>query len=111
MRLPSLFRLPLQVTGPGVSGGAAGSPMSFFVTCKDSGGKRVPIGGAHVEVHRLWCHTPSRHTCLFICLYASVMATVRRHQQVAVCSFGLTIIGASHLTYAGSDCATAWCAK
>lgn len=41
--------LRLQVTGPGVSGGAAGSPMSFFVTCKDSGGKRVPTGGAHVE--------------------------------------------------------------
>ena len=29
--------------------------MSFFVTCKDSGGKRVPIGGAHVEVQYLLC--------------------------------------------------------
>jgi len=39
----------LQVFGPGVSGGSAGAAVSFFVTCKDSSGKRIPEGGAHVE--------------------------------------------------------------
>lgn len=39
----------LQVSGPGVSGGSAGAAVSFFVTCKDSSGKRIPEGGAHVE--------------------------------------------------------------
>ena len=38
------------VGGAGFAGGAAGSPVSFYVTAKDSRGKRIRDGGAYVTV-------------------------------------------------------------
>ncbi|KAJ3683268.1 hypothetical protein LUZ60_013495 [Juncus effusus] len=37
------------VAGPGVAGGASGSPVSFTLTLKDSNGNKIPQGGAVVK--------------------------------------------------------------
>jgi arginine/serine-rich splicing factor 12 len=36
--------------GPGFSGGAAGAPVKLTITARDSSGKRIKTGGAHVLV-------------------------------------------------------------
>ena len=36
--------------GPGFSGGAAGAPVKLTITARDSGGKRIKTGGAHLLV-------------------------------------------------------------
>ncbi len=38
------------LSGPGFTGGAAGSPVSFVITAKDGRGKRIREGGAYVRV-------------------------------------------------------------
>lgn len=38
------------LSGPGFTGGAAGSPVSFVITAKDGRGKRIRDGGAYVRV-------------------------------------------------------------
>ena len=38
------------LSGPGFTGGAAGSPVSFVITAKDGRSKRIRDGGAYVRV-------------------------------------------------------------
>ena len=38
------------LSGPGFTGGAAGSPVSFVITAKDGRSKRIRDGGAYVTV-------------------------------------------------------------
>lgn len=38
------------LSGPGFTGGAAGSPVSFVITAKDGRGKRIREGSAYVRV-------------------------------------------------------------
>lgn len=36
--------------GPGIAGGTAGAPSTFTVVAKDSDGRKISLGGAHVKV-------------------------------------------------------------
>lgn len=38
------------LSGPGLSGGSAGSPVKMVITAKDSGGRRIREGGAYILV-------------------------------------------------------------